>query len=116
MTIKRIQSAERFSQAVIHGNTVYTTGQVALDSPGASTATQTKEILTRIDALLAEAKTDKSKVIWATIWLADINDYDEMNRVWDAWVLPGQAPARVCVESKLVAPHFSVEISVIAAL
>lgn len=105
-----------FSQAVVYGNTVYVTGQVALDTPGASIATQTREILSRIDALLAEAKTDKSKLIFATIWLADIKEYDSMNKVWDAWVVPGQTPARACIGSKLVSPDFSVEISVIVGL
>lgn len=115
ISIKRIDTNPRFSQAVVHENTLYTTGQVAQDSPDAPTAVQTKEILTRIDALLAQANTDKSKIIFATIWLADLKDYDEMNEVWDRWVPPGHAPARACIQAKLVST-FTVEISIIAAL
>ena len=116
MTIKRIQVGERMSQAVIHGNTVYTAGQVALGAPGENAADQTRDILSRIDTLLAEVGTDKSKLISATIWLSDMSNFNEMNEVWDAWVAPGETPARACVESKLAAPQFTVEIGVIAAL
>ena len=116
MALKRIQVGERMSQAVIHGNTVYTAGQVALGAPGESAADQTRDILSRIDALLSEAGTDKSKLISATIWLSDMSTFNEMNDVWDAWVTPGNTPARACVESKLAAPQFTVEIGVIAAL
>ncbi len=103
------------SQVVIHGNTVYTAGQVALSAPGESVAKQTAEILAQIDDLLAEAGTDKSKLISANIWLSDISSFDEMNGVWDAWVAAGNTPCRACVESRLAAPQFTVEISVIAA-
>ena len=116
MALKRIQVGERMSQAVIHGNTVYTAGQVALGAPGESAADQTRDILSRIDTLLAEVGTDKSKLISATIWLSDMSTFNEMNEVWDAWVAPGETPARACVESKLAAPQFTVEIGVIAAL
>jgi enamine deaminase RidA (YjgF/YER057c/UK114 family) len=116
MSIKRIQVGERMSQAVIHGNTVYTAGQVAVDAPGESVAKQTENILTRIDALLAEAGTDKSKLLSATIWLTDMSDFNELNSIWDTWVTPGHTPGRACVESKLAAPQFTVEIGVIAAL
>ena len=116
MTLKRIQIGERMSQAVVHGNTVYTAGQVALEAPGTDAAEQTRNILSRIDALLSEAGTDKSQVISATIWLSDIGTFNEMNGIWDAWVTPGATPARACVEAKLAAPQFTVEIAVIAAL
>ena len=114
--ITRIDTNERMSQCVIHGNTVYTAGQVAFDAPGASIAEQTKNILDRIDHYLEQAGTDKSKLLSATVWLSDINDFNEMNSVWDAWVSDGNQPARACVESKLAAPQFNVEIGVIAAL
>ena len=114
--IQRIDTNERMSQVVIHGDTVYLAGQVALDAPAKSAKAQTENILARIDALLAKAGTDKSKLLSATIWLADIGDFNEMNSVWDAWVSPGNQPARACVESKLAAPQFTVEIGVIAAL
>ena len=117
MALKRIQVGPRMSQAVIHGDTVYLAGQVALDAPGASATDQTKNILDRIDALLAEAGSDKSKLITATIWLSDMSDFNEMNAVWDAWVAPGDTPCRACVESpRLASPDYTVEIQVAAAL
>lgn len=116
MTIKRIQVGERMSQAVVHGNICYTAGQVAQGAPGGSVTEQTKDILASIDGLLAEAGTDKTKLISATIWLADIDDFAEMNAVWDAWVSPGNTPGRACVESKLASPKFTVEIRVEAAV
>jgi len=104
------------SQTVIHGNTVYLAGQVALSAPGESVAAQTKAILDQIDSLLAEAGTDKSKVLSATIWLCSMDDFAEMNGVWDAWAKGGNAPCRACVESpRLAAPQFTVEIGIIAA-
>ena len=114
--IKRFQVGERMSQAVVHGDTVYTAGQVAQSAPGASVADQTRAILSQIDDLLREAGTDKSRLISATIWLSDISTFNEMNEIWDAWVVHGQTPCRACVESKLAASQFTVEISVIAAL
>ncbi|WP_378941549.1 RidA family protein [Mesorhizobium sp. ANAO-SY3R2] len=114
--ITRIDVGPRMSQAVVHGNTVYVSGQVALDAGGESVTAQTKNILDRIDAVLAKAGTDKTKVLSASIWLADIASFAEMNAVWDAWVATDNAPARATVESKLAAPQFTVEIAVIAAL
>ncbi len=116
MSIKRLDTATRMSQAVIHGNTVYTAGQVAADAKGESTADQTRNILARIDTLLAKAGTDKSKLLTANIWLADISEFSQMNEVWDAWVPAGHAPCRACVESRLASPDFTVEIQVVAAL
>lgn len=114
--ITRIDGGPRMSGAVVHGNTVYLSGQVALDAGGESVTAQTKNILDRIDALLAKAGTDKTKLLSASIWLADIADFAEMNAVWDGWVAKDCAPARATVESKLAAPQFTVEIAVIAAL
>lgn len=116
MGIKRIKSGERMSQAVVHNGIVSTAGQVAQNARGASAADQTKDILTAIDELLSEAGTDKSNLLTATIWLADIGDFADMNAVWDAWVSPGNAPTRACVESKLASPDFTVEIAVTAAV
>jgi enamine deaminase RidA (YjgF/YER057c/UK114 family) len=115
MSVQRMHTNQRMSQIVIHGDTVYLAGQVALDKPGASFADQTRNILDRIDALLKEAGTDKSKVLSATIWLSDMRGFGEMNEVWDAWVPEGCAPARATVEAKLATPQFTVEIGVIAA-
>lgn len=115
MTIRRIDVGERMSQAVVHGDTVYTAGQVAQRAAGESVTAQTQDILARIDELLAEAGTDKTKLLSATIWLTSMDDFAEMNAVWDAWVSPGDTPCRACVESRLAAPQFTVEIGVIAA-
>ncbi len=113
MTIKRFETGPRMSQAVAHNGTVYTAGQVA---KGASVKEQTLAILKQIDALLAAAGTDKSKLLSATLWLTDISRFSEMNSVWDAWVSPGNTPARACVESKLVSPDYLIEIGVICAI
>lgn len=112
--VQRIQVGPRMSQAVVHGDTVYLAGQVA-DDPSADAAGQTRQILSRIDALLAEAGSDKTRILSATIWLADIKTFGEMNQVWDAWVPQGHTPARATVEAKLAAPQYVVEIAVIAA-
>lgn len=115
MAITRYQTATRMSQAVVHNGVCYTAGQVAQGAPGASVTEQTQDILNRLDALLAEAGTDKTKILSASIWLSDISTFNEMNAVWDAWVPEGNAPARACVESKLAGPQWAVEIGVIAA-
>jgi len=116
MSIKRIKCGDRMSQAVVHGGIVQTAGQVAQNAKGGSIAEQTADILKEIDALLAEAGSDKSQLISATIWLSNIDDFAEMNGVWDAWVSSGNSPTRACVESRLAAPHFNVEIAVSAAV
>ena len=115
MTIKRIEAGARMSQAVVYGDTVYLAGQVALTNKGKPVGEQTQEILASIDRLLGEAGTDKSKLLSAQIWLADIGKFNEMNEVWDAWLAPGSAPARATVEANLAAPEFTVEIMVVAA-
>ncbi|HEY9212562.1 MAG TPA: RidA family protein [Ancylobacter sp.] len=113
MSIKRIEIGPRMSQAVVHGNTVYVAGQVAL---GDGVAAQTKAILGQIDALLATAGTDKTKLLTTTIYLADISTFAQMNAAWDAWVSPGNTPARATVEAKLATPDYVVEIVVSAAI
>lgn len=115
-TIQRIDPGARMSGAVVHGNTVYLSGQVALDAGGESVTVQTQNILDRIDVLLEKAGTNKGKLLSASIWLADISTFGEFNAVWDAWVDPAATPARATVESRLAAPQFTVEIAVIAAV
>jgi enamine deaminase RidA (YjgF/YER057c/UK114 family) len=114
--IKRLTAGPRMSQAVVHGNTVYLAGQVAQNAQGKPVADQTRDILASIDRLLAEAGSSKERLLSATIWLADIGTFADMNSVWDTWVAPGNTPARACVEAKLAAPQFTVEIGVIAAV
>ncbi len=115
MTVKRINPGPRMSQAVVHGNTVYLAGLTA-DDTSQDVKGQTKQILDKIDALLAKAGTDKSKLLSANIWLTDIKTWSQMNEVWDAWVASGNAPARATVEAKLAAPGLVVEIMVQAAI
>jgi len=116
MSVKRIQSGPRMSQAVIHNKTVYLAGQVAENARGASVAAQTKEILSSIDRLLAQASSDKSQLLSATIWLTDMASFAEMNKVWDSWVVPGATPARATVMSPhLAGADYKIEIAVIAA-
>jgi len=113
MSIRRIEIGPRMSQAVVHGNTVYVAGQVAL---GDGVAAQTKAILGQIDALLAAAGTDKTKLLTTTIYLADISTFAQMNAEWDLWVSAGNTPARATVEAALATPDYVVEIVVSAAI
>jgi enamine deaminase RidA (YjgF/YER057c/UK114 family) len=115
VTINRIDVGTRLSKVVIHGDTVYLAGLTADKTAGQSVGAQTQEILATIDGLLAKAGTEKSKLLQATIWLQDIRTVDEMNKVWDAWVPQGCAPARACIEARLQSPAKMVEIRVTAA-
>jgi len=115
MSIRRIGVGPRMSQAAVHGDTVYLAGQVAAEAAGKSVTEQTREILASIDKLLAEAGSDKTRLLSATIYLADIAAFAEMNAVWEAWVAPGATPARATVEAKLAAPGYTVEIVCVAA-
>ena len=112
--IKRIECGTRMSEAVIHNGVVYLAGQVG--NPGDSVADQTREVLAQVDRLLAEAGTDKTRILKAQIWLADITDFAEMNAVWDTWVPQGHCPARATGEAKLATPDYKVEVIVTAAL
>lgn len=111
--IKRLGVGPRMSQTVIHGGLIWLAGQVG--NPGESVTDQTKVILQKIENLLGEAGSDKSRILQATIWLASMDDFAEMNAVWDAWVDPQNPPARACGESKLATPDYTVEIIVVAA-
>ncbi len=115
MKIVRHDTAVRLSKAVVHGDTVYLAGIVAEAPKGKSMAEQTRSILAQIDGFLAKAGTDKSRLLSANIWVADMAKFAEMNAVWDAWVSPGNAPARATVEAKLASPDYMVEIMVVAA-
>ena len=111
--ITRHHTNHRMSQIVTHGDTIYLAGQVG--TAGASVAQQTQDCLNQIDALLAEVGSDKTRILQAVIWLDTMDDFAEMNGVWDAWVAEGHAPARACGEAKLARPEFTVEIIVTAA-
>ena len=112
--IKRFNSDKRLSRAVVHGNTVYLAG-ITADDRSKGMRAQTAEILAKIDALLKTAGTDKSKLVQTVIWLSDIRTVDEVNKVWDAWVVAGSAPARACVEARLQSPAKVIEIQATAA-
>ena len=113
--ITRKHTNARMSQLVIHNGIAYLAGQVGI--PGASVTDQTNDILAKIDALLAEAGTDKTNILTAQVWVSDIaNEFAEMNAAWDAWVPAGHAPARWTGEAKLATPDYNVEIIVTAAI
>jgi len=114
MSITRHHGNQRMSQIVIHGDTVYLAGQVAADA-GADITVQTQQVLQKIEALLEEAGSDKSKILSAQIWLANIAHFAQMNAVWDAWVAAGHAPARACIETRLASPDLLVEVGIVAA-
>lgn len=114
MSIRRIDTGPRMSDIVIHNNTIYLAGQVG--APGESVAAQTKAVLAEIDAALAKAGSDKTKILQAIIWLADMSTFAEMNSVWDAWVPQGHTPARATGEAKLASADYKVEIIITAAL
>lgn len=99
MSIERFETGPRMSQVVVHGNTVYLAGVVANKAAGESVTKQTQDILATIDGHLAKAGTDKSKLLSATIYITDMKTFGEMNAVWDAWVSPGNTPARATVEA-----------------
>lgn len=113
MSIERKQVSARMSQSVRYGGVVYLAGQVAATAD--TVAGQTADILAQIDSLLAEAGTDKTRLLSGMIWLRDIGTFNEMNSVWDAWVPEGCAPARACVESRFPNSRVLVEIQVTAA-
>jgi enamine deaminase RidA (YjgF/YER057c/UK114 family) len=115
MSIARYQVGPRLSGAVKHGDTIYVAGQVA-DDASAGVRGQTEQILRKIDAALAHFGSDKARILSATVFLANMGSYDEMNAAWDAWVAPGAAPARATVETRLARPGFLVEIMAIAAV
>jgi enamine deaminase RidA (YjgF/YER057c/UK114 family) len=114
MSIERIEPGPRMSRAVVFNGTIYTAGHVP-DDASADVAGQTRQVLARIESTLALAGSDKAHILSATIYLADIATFDEMNAVWDAWVAGLEPPARATVEAKLAGPQYRVEIALIAA-
>ncbi|WP_037308630.1 RidA family protein [Ruegeria halocynthiae] len=112
MTITRMETGQRMSKIVKHNGTIYLCGQVGA---GETVADQTRDCLSRIEALLEQAGSDKTHILQAIIWLADMQDFAEMNAVWDAWAPEGHAPARACGEAKLAREALKVEIIITAA-
>ena len=112
--IKRIGTGARMSEAVCYNGIVWVAGQVG--KPGGSVAQQTADCLAEVDRILADAGTDKTRILSTQIWLADIKTFGEMNAVWDTWVPAGNTPARATGEAKLATPDYKVEVIVTAAL
>ncbi len=113
--IQRIEPGKRYSEAVIANGLVFLSGMVP-DNLDTDATAQTSNVLAQIDALLAQVGISKGRIVDATIYLADMADYNAMNTAWDLWVEAGQAPARATVEARLANPEWKVEIKVTAAL
>lgn len=113
--IKYFQSGTRMSQAVVYGGLVHIAGQVANDRK-AGIEGQTADVLAKIDALLAEAGSNRSKLVAVNIFLPQIGDFESMNKIYDAWVDPERLPARACVEARLADPDLRIEITAVAAV
>ncbi|MCB2128622.1 MAG: RidA family protein [Rhodobacteraceae bacterium] len=109
---ERIDTGERMSQIVRHNGVAYLCGQVGADD---TVAEQTRDCLSRVDALLEKAGSSRERILQAIVWLSDMADFEEMNAVWDAWVPEGHAPARACGEAKLARDVLKVEFIVTAA-
>ncbi|MEK0169719.1 RidA family protein [Pseudescherichia vulneris] len=114
MTIKRIDAEARWSDVVIHNQTLYYTG--VPENLEADAEAQTANTLAQIDAVLAKQGSDKTRILDATIFLANSDDFAAMNRAWDAWVVAGHAPVRCTVQATLMNPQYRVEIKIIAAV
>ena len=115
MTIKRFGEPTLIADMVVHDGIAYLAGQVAEDPVPSSVYEQTKNILKQIDELLAQANSDKTRILSTNIWLSDISTFSEMNKAWGEWVPKGQAPARATVEAKLAGPQWKVEIMMTVA-
>ncbi|MFO7528626.1 MAG: RidA family protein [Marinobacter sp.] len=114
MTIERFSTNSRMSRIVKHNGTVYLCGQVAKDRNG-DIQTQVIGMLEKVDDLLQSVGTDRTHILSATIYLADMEHFNALNEIWDNWIPEGYAPARACVQAQMASPELLVEISVIAA-
>jgi enamine deaminase RidA (YjgF/YER057c/UK114 family) len=114
--IKRFAANPRMSGAVVHGGVAYLSGQVAIDHRGGAVADQVREVLERIDALLVEVGSDRSRLLTASIFLSDLAVLPELNAAWDPWIVPGCAPTRTTMQVVLASPLYALEIAVTAAV
>ena len=115
MTIQRHNVGKRLSEIVVHNGVAYLAGEVPDDTSKDVTG-QTAEVLAKIDKLLAQVGSDKTKILSAQIFLPDMKDFAGMNAAWEAWIPAGQTPARATIEAKLANPALKVEIMCIAAI
>ena len=113
--IQRYEVGPRLSEMAVHNGTVYLSGQIA-DDTSANIQGQTRQVLESIDALLAQAGSDKSKILHAQIFLPSLNDFAGMNEAWEAWVVPGHTPTRATVQAALADPKWKIEVVVTAAV
>lgn len=113
--IQRLHSNGRLSEAAVYNGLVYLAGQVP-ENTQADAYQQTKEVLGFIDKLLAETGSAKHRILNAQIFLADMQDYADMNRAWDEWVDKQNPPTRATVEAKLANADWKVEIVVVATV
>jgi enamine deaminase RidA (YjgF/YER057c/UK114 family) len=116
MTIKRLGDATSIADASIHGNIVYLAGVVPEDPVPSSIYEQAKNVFAQIDQVLKEAGTDKSRLLRAQIFIADMATFDDMNRAWKEWIPAGNAPARATVEAKLYDRRWGLEVVATAAV
>ncbi|MGV3481607.1 MAG: RidA family protein [Sphingobium sp.] len=114
--IKRLAANPRMSGAVVHGGVAYLSGQVAIEHRGGAPADQVREVLERIDALLIEAGSDRSRLLTAMLYLPDMAILPELNAAWDQWIVPGCAPTRTTLQVGLASPLYALEIAVTAAV
>ncbi len=115
MSLKRFSVGKRMSEMTVHNGVAYLAGQVA-DDASQDIGGQTRQVLAAVDKLLAETGSDKTRIMRAEIFLADIGDFAGMNEVWDKWVPAGHAPARATVEARLAGPQLKVEVVITAAV
>ena len=114
-TIERFDVGARISEMAVHNGVAYLAGQVPEDATQDITG-QTAQVLAAIDALLARAGSDKSRILMAQVFITDLADFPGMNKAWDAWVAAGHAPPRATVVAQLARPEWKVEIVVKAAV
>ncbi len=112
--VQRFDVGARLSEMAVHNGVAYLAGQVPEDA-SQDIQGQTAQVLAAIDALLARAGSDKSRILMAQIYLADLADFPGMNQAWDAWVAPGNAPPRATVQAALADPGWKIEVVVTAA-
>ena len=113
--IQRFEVGPRMSEMVVHNGTAYLAGQIAEDD-SADIVGQTRQVLDAIDTLLAQAGSDKRRILRAQIYLPDLTDFARMNEVWEAWVVPGHTPARATVQAALANPLWKIEVVITAAV
>lgn len=113
--IQRFDVGHRMSEMAVHAGVVYLAGQVAEDG-SADIGGQTRQVLGMVDALLARAGSDKTRILRAQIYLADMADFAGMNEAWDEWVAEGHAPPRATVQAALAKPEWKIEVVVTAAV